>query len=64
MFWSYLWGIEINVRLHILNITDGVLILPMRDWNDYEVEFVPEMYVSFDLTYEGLKYIRAPVLHN
>ena len=33
MFWSYLWGIEINSKKEGLWRYDYVLILPMRDWN-------------------------------
>ena len=34
MFWSYLWGIEINNRFLFHRFAPSVLILPMRDWNN------------------------------
>ena len=55
-FWSYLWGIEINAKCLSRLAGIVVLILPMRDWNSEDKQTHSVVVLSFDLTYEGLKF--------
>ena len=54
-FWSYLWGIEIPSKEVLSHLFANVLILPMRDWNRFLLQFFDIDWLRFDLTYEGLK---------